>query len=145
MGTMQEASLGNSWQVIDTSDFQLQESEDLWNVCNSQLGLVYWREESMFFLIYLIAILGYPQLNLIPTNIFKNTQLLVNHKLLKWSFRKDLDVNICHWKFIWPAKFVWNMIVDGNNQMGQFWEQLAGNRYQWLPIALFLLFQRLTL
>ena len=39
--------------------------------------------ERNFSLIYLIAILGYPQLNLIPTNTFKNTQLLVNHKLLQ--------------------------------------------------------------
>ena len=33
--------------------------------------------------------------------------------------------------------FVWNMTVDGNRWVS-FGEQLTGNRYQWLPIALFL-------
>lgn len=33
--------------------------------------------------------------------------------------------------------FVWNMTVDGNRWVSSG-EQLTGNRYQWLPIALFL-------
>ena len=45
--------LGNSRQVIDTSDFLLQESEDLWSVCKTQLWTIYWREEKEIFLLFI--------------------------------------------------------------------------------------------